>query len=333
MNQIDRIPSMGIVPANMSEAMRFAEMMANSKLIPKQFQKNASDCLMVVQQSIRWDMDPFAVVQECAVIQDRLMYSGKLVAAVVNTRGRLTERLVYSYNGSGNDRAITVSGRLPGEMTSREVTVRYADARTAAKVWQMQPDQQLAYHGARVWARRHVPELMLGVYSPEEFDADMPEPRANVHVNRPEDFVDVPPPDHPDRIPNGAPDIKPLPKKDARADFGAIQTEMYAIDNIEKLQEWGKQVADRVATFPLDWQEILRGKFVAHLNALRTQATAIDGDWLRELDGAYSGCEDASTMFEVDLRFSPQFEKQSAEQRAEAEKIRAQHFERIEANK
>jgi len=37
-------------------------------------------------------------------------------------------------------------------------------------VWQTQPDQQLMYHGVRVWARRHTPELMLGVYSPEEFD-------------------------------------------------------------------------------------------------------------------------------------------------------------------
>ena len=38
----------------------------------------------------------------------------------------------------------------------------------------IQPDQQLAYHGSRVWARRHAPELMLGVYSPEEFDEPQP---------------------------------------------------------------------------------------------------------------------------------------------------------------
>jgi hypothetical protein len=36
-------------------------------------------------------------------------------------------------------------------------------------MWQIQPEQQLMYHGVRVWARRHMPELMLGVWSPEEF--------------------------------------------------------------------------------------------------------------------------------------------------------------------
>jgi hypothetical protein len=44
---------------------------------------------MVIQQAVRWQMDPFAVAQECSVIQGKLMHSGKLVAAVVNARGNL----------------------------------------------------------------------------------------------------------------------------------------------------------------------------------------------------------------------------------------------------
>jgi hypothetical protein len=37
-------------------------------------------------------------------------------------------------------------------------------------MWTTQLDQQLAYHGARVWARRYAPEVMLGVYAPEEME-------------------------------------------------------------------------------------------------------------------------------------------------------------------
>jgi len=159
-----------LVPTNMADAMRLAEMMATAKLVPKDLQKSPADCLMVIQQAIRWEMDPFAVAQECSVIQGKLMHNGKLVAAVVNARGNLTERLSYSYEGEGDNRTITVSGRLQGELTARTVTVRLGNAKTNNRVWQSQPDQQLMYHGARVWARRHTPELMLGVYSPEEFD-------------------------------------------------------------------------------------------------------------------------------------------------------------------
>jgi hypothetical protein len=73
-------------------------------------------------------------------------------------------------------------------------------------MWQKQVDQQLMYHGTRVWARRHTPELMLGVYSPEEFDEPTQRrPIAAPNVMVPHDketgeIIDLPPP---------APQVKP----------------------------------------------------------------------------------------------------------------------------
>jgi hypothetical protein len=185
MNQIIPVttapPEFGLVPTTMAEAIKLAEMMASAKLVPKDLQKSPADCLMVIQQAIRWQMDPFAVAQECSVIQGKLMYSGKLVAAVINTRGNLIERLSFTYTGNGDTRTITVSGRLASEAAPRTVTVALKDARTNNNVWRTQPDQQLMYHGARVWARRHTPELMLGVWSPEEFTEPSPrQPAAEV---------------------------------------------------------------------------------------------------------------------------------------------------------
>ncbi len=172
MNDLATIPrSFGLVPANMTEAMRLAEMMANARLVPKDLQKSPADCLMVIQQAMRWQMDAFAVAQECSVVQGKLMHSGKLVAAVINVNGNLAERLCFSYEGEGDGRSITVAGRFQGEAQRREITVHLKDAKTTNRMWQIQPDQQLMYHGSRVWARRHAPELMLGVNSPEEFDA------------------------------------------------------------------------------------------------------------------------------------------------------------------
>jgi hypothetical protein len=162
----------GLVPATLAEAMQLANMMASSKLVPAALRDSPADCLMVIQQAVRWQMDPFAVAQECSVIQGKLMYGGKLVAAVVNSRGGLEERLSFDYAGTGETRTITVSGKVRGEKAARSVSVILRDARTNAAVWKTQPDQQLMYHGSRVWARRHVPELMLGVWSPEEFPAE-----------------------------------------------------------------------------------------------------------------------------------------------------------------
>ena len=168
-----------LVPSSMEQAMRLAEVMCKGKLVPQHLQGSPADCLLVIEQASRWGLSPFAVAQSTSVIQGKLMYEGKLVAAVINARGDLADKLRYEYSGTGDKRTIRVVGRLRGEDEPRDVTVELKDARTNNRVWQTQPDQQLMYHGVRVWARRHTPELMLGVWSPDEFDAS-PQPTAVV---------------------------------------------------------------------------------------------------------------------------------------------------------
>lgn len=171
-----------LVPTSMADAIRLAEMMSRAKMVPAHLQGHPGDCLMVVEQAGRWGMSPFAVAQCTSVIQGKLMYEGKLVAAALHTSGALKTRLEYLYSGEGADRTVTVSAVLAGEDAPRTLPVRLADAKTTNKVWITQPDQQLAYHGARVWARRYAPEVMLGVYAPEEMEAP-PTPYAGPTVD------------------------------------------------------------------------------------------------------------------------------------------------------
>jgi hypothetical protein len=160
----------GLVPQSIDAAMQLANMMAKGRLVPQHLQNSPGDCLMVIEQATRWGMSPFAVAQSTSVIQGKLMFEGKLVAAALHTSGALATRLAYDYSGEGNSRVVRVSATLAGETAPRFVDVKLADARTTNKMWTTQPDQQLAYHGARVWARRYAPEVMLGVYAPEEME-------------------------------------------------------------------------------------------------------------------------------------------------------------------
>jgi RecT family len=160
-----------LLPQTISEAMQLARLMSEAKVVPQHLRGAPADCFLVINQARLWRMDPFAVAQGTSFIHGRMMYEGKLVAGVVHSLGNLTGRLNYEYAGSGDDRSITVSGTLRGEDKPRTVTVKLKDVKTTNGMWTKQPDQQLAYSGARVWARRHVPEVLLGVYTPEEFDA------------------------------------------------------------------------------------------------------------------------------------------------------------------
>lgn len=165
-----------LVPANMREAMDLANVMAKAGFLARELQ-TPGGAMFVIEQAMRWNMSPFAVAMETSFIQGKPMFSGKIVAAATVSTGAVAGRLTYTYDGDGENRRVTVTGTLRGEAEPRSISVVVKDARTNNRVWNTQPDQQLAYHGARVWARRHAPEVMLGVWSPEEFDETPAEPR------------------------------------------------------------------------------------------------------------------------------------------------------------
>ena len=187
-----------LIPQTMDAAIRMAELMARAKMVPAHLQGSPGDCLLIVEQAGRWGMSPFAVAQCTSVIQGKLMFEGKLVAAALHTSGALATRLAYDYTGEGAARAVRVSATLAGEAEPRFVDVRLADAKTTNQLWTKQPDQQLAYHGARVWAQRYAPEVMLGVYAPEEMEPPTrpaPAPHAGPTIDAMPEAPEPPPVD------------------------------------------------------------------------------------------------------------------------------------------
>lgn len=163
--------SNALMPTDMRSAMDLATMMARAKLVPGHLQDKPGDCLLVIEQAMRWGMSPFAVAQSTSVIQGKLMFEGKLVSAAVQSSGILSSRLAYDFDGEGQSRAVIVKATIRGEDEPRTMRVTLSEAKTTNGMWTKQPDQQLVYFGTRAWARRHTPEIMLGVYAPEEFDA------------------------------------------------------------------------------------------------------------------------------------------------------------------
>ena len=153
------------LPSDARELMALAKDVANSRLIPQHFQKSPADCWMLMAFCRDKGLNFFATVGHCHVVQNRLFFDGQLCAALLNISGFLADRLSYDYvrDGNGIATAVVVSARLRSEATPRTVTVELAKAKTANKVWETQPEQQLCYSGARIWGRRHLPEVLLGM--------------------------------------------------------------------------------------------------------------------------------------------------------------------------
>lgn len=154
------------------QLQRVAALMSKANVVPEYLRgpEKLSDCFLVVSQAFRWGMDPFAVAQCTYVLKGKLGYEGKLIAAVVNVSGRLTAPLKPTYRGAGPDRIVTISGQFKQEAEPRTVEGSVRSWGTENKMWKDDPDQILFYRGAREWARRHMPEAVLGVQAEEEVD-------------------------------------------------------------------------------------------------------------------------------------------------------------------
>lgn len=177
----------------------FAQIMAQgAATVPRHLQGNQADCMAVAMQAAQWQMNPFAVAQKTHLINGVLGYEAQLVNAVISRSGVLANRFEYEWYGpwekvvgkfqirkgdKGEYRVpgwtladetgigIIIRATLKGEDQPRELDLLLAQARTRnSTLWADDPRQQLAYLAVKRWARLFCPDVILGVYTPDELD-------------------------------------------------------------------------------------------------------------------------------------------------------------------
>lgn len=173
-------------PEGMNQLVRFAELMSQSKAtVPKHLEGKPADCLAVTMQAAQWGMNPFAVAQKTHVVNGTLGYEAQLVNAVVSSSSLLATRLNYRWSGDWSNvngktdkspnLTVTVSAVLKGEAEPRELTISMAQAGVRnSPLWEQDPRQQIAYLCTKRWARLHAPDVLLGVYTPDELQETAP---------------------------------------------------------------------------------------------------------------------------------------------------------------
>lgn len=86
-------------PRTFDEAFRFANLIAESTLIPKEFQKNPANVLIAVQLGMELGVSPMQALQNIAVINGRPTIWGDLVPAIMYQSG-----LCEQFDEEGDDK-------------------------------------------------------------------------------------------------------------------------------------------------------------------------------------------------------------------------------------
>ncbi|MES9985185.1 MAG: RecT family recombinase [Candidatus Thiodiazotropha sp. 6PLUC6] len=181
---------------------KFAHLMATARItIPPELQKNAGDCLALCLQAQAWAMNPFAVAQKAHVIKGKLGYEAQLVNAVITRHAPIEHRPQFTWS-DGWERIIGKFRKAPGKSGSGEYAVAnwsekdeeglWCEVSATMKgedqprvlrlllsqahprqstLWATDPKQQIAYTVMKRWARLHCPDVILGIYTPEELEA------------------------------------------------------------------------------------------------------------------------------------------------------------------
>lgn len=160
-------PVFSLAPQDLDQALKFAEMLSKSNIVPKDFQNNPGNILVAVQWGMELGLQPLQAMQNIAVINGRPSLWGDAVIGLV----RSSPLCEYVTEESLDDKAICRVKRRGEEEQVRIFTVD--DARKAGLLgkqgpWTQYPKRMMQMR-ARSWALRDVfPDVLRGMPIAEE---------------------------------------------------------------------------------------------------------------------------------------------------------------------
>lgn len=161
-----------VMPKSFGELIEYAQMMCKGGLaLPKHLRDQPAICMRVIQQSLAWEMDPWAVASKTYSVNDQLAYEAQLIAAVIKKWAPIKERVIpYKFTGTGPELqcSITLHHAETGEVIEyispkkKEIKVKNSP------LWDSDEQQQMSYYSLRALSRRHFSDILMGVYDREE---------------------------------------------------------------------------------------------------------------------------------------------------------------------
>lgn len=156
-------------------ATKMATSLAQSTIVPKDFQQNANNTLIAIELANRLQTSPLAIMQNLYVVYGRPSWSAQYIIAMINGSGKYDMELQYDEKPDKNGKPF--SCQCWTERHGRKVTGPVVDMDMAkaegwtgknGSKWQTMPQMMLRYRAASFFGRMNCPELTMGIYTRDE---------------------------------------------------------------------------------------------------------------------------------------------------------------------
>lgn len=168
-----------LAPQNLAEAMQFAEILSNSTIVPKDYQRNPGNVLVALQWGAEIGLAPLQAMQNIAVINGRPAVWGDSMLAIVKGSGLLVS-IKEEVTETEATCTIQRKGEAPAVRTFSQADAQKANLWGKQGPWSQYPKRMMQMR-ARAWALRDVfPDVLRGVGIAEEVRDIPPAPEKNM---------------------------------------------------------------------------------------------------------------------------------------------------------
>ena len=162
--------------ASFNTALRMAQCLASSTVVPKEYHGNVGNCMIAIEMASRINTSPMMGMQNLYIVNGRPAWSSQWIIAMINSSRRYKTELQFEF---GRDRADGgLSCRAWAEDYSGhkvygpKITMNMANeegwtSKNGSK-WKTMPDVMIQYRAASFFGRMNCPDMIMGIYSQEE---------------------------------------------------------------------------------------------------------------------------------------------------------------------
>ena len=148
-------------------AFQMAKGLSQSTLVPQQFQNNAANCLIALEQANRLNISPLVCMQNLYVVSGKPSFSSSFVIGLINASGKYDMELQFDEEEKdGKPYACTCWTELNGrKVTGIKITMAMAEKEGWLKKngskWQTMPELMMKYRASAFFMRTECASLAM----------------------------------------------------------------------------------------------------------------------------------------------------------------------------
>ena len=254
------IQHQGFAPANITEAIKFSEMLSKSQMVPKQYQGKPEDILVAVQWGYEVGLAPMQALQNIAVINGKPSVYGDAAMALV-LASPVCENIEETIENEGTENPVAVCvakrrGRSPVVAKFSVSDAKRAGLWGKQGPWTAYPKRMLAMRARGFALRDAFADVLKGLITSEEaqdYPSDRPAAKVTPISKNPLAAIAAPEPSPPpdddrqqaDTIEEQQAEEERQTVEQIKEEFQAAGIEVIEVETVVEIQQSEESVAEK----------------------------------------------------------------------------------------